>query len=108
MSDPDRITSRDPPLGGFRANGKTIKLKKWDGKDEAKYYTRVEAMVLNLRGGWKQYPRMTLAIDRIFKLLIERIKRNEIPRNFDVPHIAGFNMEDLSADERAYLKGFAE
>jgi len=108
MSDPERIASRKPPLGGFKANGMTIRLKKWDGKDEAKYYERVSDMVHELRGGWKQYPRMAIAIDRIYQSLLLRLNRKELPWNFLIPHIAGFFMEDLSAEDRAYLKGYSE
>lgn len=108
LTDPERIASRKPPLGAFQANGMTIKLKKWDGKDEEKYYDKVRFMVSQLQGGWKSYPRMTLAIDRIFQLLVQREKRKEIPRTFPIPHVNGFFMEDLSAEDREYLKGYAE
>lgn len=100
------IADRKTPLGGFIANGKTIKLKKWDGKDEEKYYKNVSWMVYELKGGWKKYPRMTLAIDRIFQILVQREKRKEIPQFFPIPHI--IFIESLSAEEQAYLKGFAE
>jgi hypothetical protein len=71
------VDSRKTPLGSFQANGKTIKLKKWDGKDEERYYERVSAMVNELHGGWKKYPRMTLAIDRIYQPLLQREKRKD-------------------------------
>lgn len=102
------IADRKPPLGGFQANGKTIKLKKWDGKDEKKYYSRVSGIVDGLRGGWREYPRMALAIDRIFQMLIQREKRKEIPPFYPTPHVQGFFMELLTPEDRAYLKEFAE
>lgn len=106
MTDPERIASRNPPLGRFKANGMTIKLKKWDGKNEREYYSRVSEMVDDLNGGWKKYPRMTLAIDRIFQMLVQREKRKEIPPFFPAPHIV--SIDTLSPDEQAYLKGFTE
>lgn len=106
LTDPGRIATRKPPLGGFKANGMTIKLKKWDGKDEKEYYLRVSYMVDDLSGGWKKYPRMTLAIDRIFQMLVQKEKRKEIPPFFPTPHIVF--IETLSAEEQAYLKGYAE
>jgi hypothetical protein len=105
-SDPESIATRKPPLGGFQANGKAIKLRKWDGKNEREYYDKVRFMVDQLNGGWKKYPRMTLAIDRIFQMLVQREKRKEIPPFFPTPHIVF--IETLSAEEQAYLKGFAE
>jgi hypothetical protein len=98
--------TRKTPWGGFKANGKTIKLKKWDGKDEAKYYERVSDRVDELRGGWKKYPRMTLAIDEIFQMLYAKKKRKEIQLSFPIPHIV--SIEILTSEEQAYLKGFAK
>lgn len=110
MSDPERIASREPPLGGFKANGMTIKLKKWDGKDEEKYYSRVSGMVSDLKGGWKKYPRMTLAIDLIYQPLLQRKKRKEIPLTFLIPTVKDFPhwSKNLSPEDEAYLKGFTE
>ena len=108
MSDPERIASRDPPLGGFKANGMTIKLKKWDGKDEEKYYKQVSFMADDLNGGWKKYTRMALAMDKIYQSLMARLKRKEISTNFPLPHVVGFIPEQLSDDDRAYLKGYAK
>jgi hypothetical protein len=102
------VADRKTPLGGFIANGKTIKLKKWDGKDEEKYYERVSDMVHELKGGWKKYPRMTIAIDRIYQPLLQRMKRNEIPLTFLIPTVKDFPHWDkkLSPEDEAYLKGF--
>jgi len=101
------IASRKTPLGGFAANGKTIRLKKWDGKDERKYYDSLRFMTDQLlQGGWKSFPRMTLAIDRIFQIIVQRQKRKEISPAFPSPHI--IPIEYLSAEDQAYLKGFAE
>lgn len=102
------IAKRVPTLGGFKANGMTIKLKKWDGKDEEKYYTQVSSMADDLNGGWKKYPRMALAIDQITQQLLKRMKRKEIPQYFPVPHVEGFFMKDLSEEDRAYLKEYSE
>lgn len=104
------IADRKTPLGGFIANGKSIKLKKWNGKEEAEYYKHVSHMVDELKGGWKKYPRMTLAIDRIYQPLIQRLKRKEIPWNSSIPEIKGYPHFDkkLSPEDDAYLKGFAE
>jgi len=104
------IARRKPALGGFAGNGMTIKLKKWDGKDERKYYERVSHMVYELKGGWKKYPRMTLAIDRIYQPLLKRKKQKEIPLNFLIPTIKDFPHFDkkLSPEDEAYLKGFTE
>jgi hypothetical protein len=100
------IADRKTPLGGFIANGKIIKLKKWDGADEEKYYSRVSSVVGELKGGWKKYPRMTLTMDRIFQVLVQREKRKEIHPFFPAPHIVF--IETLSAEDQAYLKGFSE
>lgn len=100
------IVDRKTPLGGFIANGKTIKLKKWDGKDEAKYFECVSNRVDELKGGWKKYPRMSLAIDEIFQVLYAKKKRKEIPLSFPIPHVVF--IEALSVEDQAYLKGFAE
>ncbi len=102
------IAERKTPLGKFQANGTTIKLKKWDGKDEEKYYQRVSDMVNELKGGWKKYPRMTLAIDRVYQPLLQRKKRKEIPITFFIPTIKDFPHWDkkLSPEDETYLKGF--
>jgi len=102
------IASRKTRLGGFAANGMTIRLKKWDGKDEMKYYERVAEMAHGQKGGWRKYPRMALAINRIYQQLVDKKKRKEIPLYFAVPHVEGFWMEDLTEEDRAYLKGYAE
>jgi hypothetical protein len=101
------IADRKTPLGGFNANGKTIKLKKWDGKDEAKYYERVSDRVNELKGGWKKYPRMTIAIDQIYQPLLQRLNRKEISLNFPIPTVKDFPHWDkkLSPEDEAYLKG---
>jgi hypothetical protein len=67
-------------------------------------------MIINLKGGWKKYPRMTLAIDRIYQPLLQRMKHKEIPLNFPIPEIEDFPhwSNKLSAEDAAYLKGFAE
>jgi hypothetical protein len=106
MSDPERIASRNPPLGSFKANGKTIRLRKWDRKNEREYYFQLSGMVIDLKGGWRRYPRMTLAMDKIFQMLVQREKRKEIPAFFPAPHIV--SIDTLSAEDQAYLKGFAE
>jgi hypothetical protein len=102
------IAKREPALGGFKANGMTIKLKKWDGMDEEKYYKQVSFMADDLNGGWKKYPRMALAMDKIYQSLMARLKRKEISTNFPLPHVVGFIPEQLSDDDRAYLKGYAK
>jgi hypothetical protein len=101
------IADRKTPLGSFQVNGKAIRLKKWDGKNEAKYYERVSDMVHELKGGWKKYPRMTLAIDRIYQPLLQRKKRGEIPLTFLIPTVKDFPHWDkkLSPEDEAYLKG---
>ena len=104
------IDDRKPRLGGFIANGKTIKLRKWDGKNEKEYYTRISDIVDELKGGWKKYPRMTLAIDGIYQPLLQRKKLKEIPLTFPIPTIKDFPHWDkkISKEDENYLKGFKE
>ena len=61
------IEYRTPHLGEFKWNGKTIKLRKWDGKDVQKYSFRVSTMSGNFAhesGVWRNYPRMVLTLIR--------------------------------------------
>ena len=105
-SDPQGVATRSTALGAFRANGKTIKMRKWDGNGEADYYRKVSSLVDSLGREWKSYPRMTLAVDRMFQVLVERKKRKEIPPFFPTPHVTGFFSELLSAEDRAFLKEY--
>jgi len=76
------IAKRKTPLGGFAANGKTIRLKKWDGKDEMKYYERLSSMTDQLKGDWKLYPRMALAIGPMYQQLVDKKKAKGNPSLF--------------------------
>ncbi len=58
-------SSRTPPLGEFKWNGKTIKLKKWDGQDVENYGIWIRGIshltddwIKNERKAYRSYPRM--------------------------------------------------
>lgn len=102
-----RLHTRQPPLGGFKANGLTIKLRKWDGTDEERYYSELTSMLIGLRGAWQSYPRLTISMDRIYRLLVRRMGQKELRNTFPVPSIKGFphgNWKGLSDAELGILR----
>lgn len=97
-----RIAYRATPLGGFRANGKTIRLKRCGECNDAQYWSRLDTFSGLLPGpiigaSWKEYPKMTWAI--------EQENRRYMASGTHVfgIHPEGFIFENLSAEDREYL-----
>ncbi len=57
---------REPPLGGFKYNDKTIKLKKWDGERKELYFGSVsdasDVYSSGSNDNWKKHPRLSLTL----------------------------------------------
>lgn len=104
-----KLRNRNAPLGDFKGNGQTIKLKKWDGKDERAYHSALSflgsSMPSPTRTEWRKYPRLALALDSI---ATEVRARPNLPWNWPVPRVPGFRSESLSNEDREYLKGYRE
>lgn len=103
------ISYRITPVGGFKGNGKTVKLRKWDGKDVREYYLRVDGMASDMphESGleWKKYPRLTVAVETIHRRLLQQ---PGFPKNVAIPFIRGLSMNRLSEEDRDYLKRFEQ
>jgi len=99
------IRHRSTPLGEFRSNGKTIRLKKWDGKGE-EYWSQLDVLANRMPSfygvNWKNFPRMTWAIEQ------ENRRYKASGNHFFGIHVDGFMFENLSNEDREFLRRYGE
>lgn len=96
------ISYRITPVGGFKGNGKTIKLRKWDGKDLQEYDSRLSGLAGGMPtyygGDWRKYPRMTLEIEKAAGVVQERGKFRWRTR------VHGFRPDRLSKEDMELIR----
>jgi len=95
------ILSRETPLGEFRWNGQTIKLKKWQGSVR-EYWKQVSSLMASLpdpNAAQRRYPGMLAALQKDQ----ERLKRLGTATDS-----AGTSPSQLSPDDREFLKRFLQ
>ncbi len=99
------IRHRSTPLGEFRSNGKTIRLKKWDGKGE-EYWSQLRVLANRMPSfygvNWKNFPRMTWAIEQ------ENRRYKASGEHFFGIRVDGFVYENLSNEDREFLRRYGE
>lgn len=96
------LSERTVPLGKFIGNNKTVKLKKWDGKDAREYSFAVSMIVIELpeeHDLWKKYPRMLLTL----------IKEQESLQQLGVTYgLAGLCPECYGPEYLEFIKRFGQ
>jgi len=89
------------PLGNFKWNGATTKLRRWNGSLRD-YWWRVNAMSGGLPGedkAWRAYPRMVLALLKEQ----QRLKEQGAPGG-----LAGIPSRGLSPDDQEFLERYKQ
>ena len=90
---------RETPLGEFKWNGATTKLKKWSGNVKD-YWWKVGVLSGGLpeaAGAWRNYPRMAIALFKEQK----RLKDMGAPAG-----LPGVPSLGLTPEDEAFLKGY--
>lgn len=99
------IRYRATPLGGFQGNGKVVRLKKWNGEGQ-EYWDEIRVLAGNMPAyygaDWRNYPRMTWAIEQ------ENRQYMASGKHFFGIQVEGFMFENLSSEDREYLRRFEE
>lgn len=99
----DDIRRRATPLGEFKGNGQTVKLRKWDGTDIRKYESHLHGLAGSMPGyygaDWRKYPRMTLEIKKVGRLVQKKTKSV-----LGAAHVEGFYFDRLSKDDLELIR----
>lgn len=92
------IARRIPPLGEFQGNGKTVRMRKWDGSEVRSYESRLHGLADDMPAyygaDWRNYPRMTLEIEKVGPLVQQQTKSI-----IGAAHVMGFRYNRLSKED---------